>query len=469
MGRAEIGSYRILRLLQEGGGGRVYLALDQRLNRRVALKFISVPRDREARQLVIAEGRALAQLNHRCIVQIFDVVEVRTYVILVMEYVPGTDLADLLERTQLDLLSVLQLALDLGAALATAHHSGIVHRDLKPENVLLAPTGHIKLTDFGIAGAQSTAVESEGQPDNVVMGSYFSMSPEHVRGEAVDQRSDLFALGLLIYRLLAGRHPFVDDDNQHIALEDVVCKPHVPMCQLDKNVSRRLSELVDGLLQKDPRDRPKSALGVRQEVLAILRELPITRGKPLARFMVGAARAEDAVETTVDLPADLGRGARSHLLPTGQWGLWARTSFSDWQRPLLLCMTIGVLTLAIFGVNEWLQPGVVEVSVRRPEVMFESAGPLVPNANQLSEILERAIAWQGNVSLSPAEGSDVLDLQVNCNEHICGMLLRRECANQTISRYTTLLPGAPYAAWQASIKAALQYLFEQHESWTPGQ
>jgi len=447
----------------------VYVALDQRLNRRVALKFISVPRDREARQLVIAEARALAKLNHRCIVQIFDVVEVRAYIILVMEYVPGTDLADLLQRTQLDLLSVLQLALDLGAALATAHHAGIVHRDLKPENVLLAPTGHIKLTDFGIASAQSADVEGEGKLDPVVAGSYSSMSPEHVRGEAVDQRSDLFALGLLMYRLVAGRHPFVDDDHQQITLEDVIFKAHVPLCELDRNVSRRFSELVDELLQKDPRDRPKSALGVRQEVLAIMRELPLTRGKPLARFMVGVARAEDAIETTVDLPAGVGRGARSHLLSSGEWGPWARSPFSDWQRPLLPFMAVGVLILAIFGADQWLQSDVVEVSVRRPEVMLETAGLLAPNANQLKELLERAIAWQGNVLLSSGPGNEVLDLQVNCNEHICGMLLRRESANQTLSSYTTLLPGAPHAAWQASIRKALKYLFEQHESWTPGQ
>jgi tRNA A-37 threonylcarbamoyl transferase component Bud32 len=469
VGRAEIGPYRILRLLQEGGGGRVYVALDQRLNRRVALKFISVPRDQEARQLVIAEARALAKLNHRCIVQIFDVVEVSAYIILVMEYVPGTDLADLLERTQLDLLSVLQLALDLGAALATAHHSGIVHRDLKPENVLLAPTGHIKLTDFGIASAQSTEVENEGQRNHVVAGSYSSMSPEHVRGEAVDQRSDLFALGVLIYRLVAGRHPFVDHDNQQIAVEDVLLKTHTSLCQSDNTTSARLSELVDELLQKDPRNRPKSALGVRQEVLAVLRELPLTRGKPLARFMVGVARAEDAIETVVDLPAGVGRGARSHLLSSGEWGPWARSSFSDWQRPLQLFMATGVLILAIFGAEKWLQSDVVEVSVRRPQVMLDSSGLLAPNANQLKELLERAIAWQGNVLLSSAPAKEVLDLQVNCNEHICGLLLRRESANQTISSYTTLLPGAPHAAWQASIEKALKYLFEQHESWTPGQ
>ena len=132
-------------------------------------------------------------------------------------------------------------------------------------------------------------------------------------------------------------------------------------------------------------------------------------------------------------------------------------------------MMTGVLILAIFGAEKWLQSDVVEVSVRRPEVMLDSSGPLAPNVNQLKELLERAIAWQGNVLLSSGPAKEVLDLQVNCNEHICGMLLRRESANQTISSYITLLPGAPHAAWQASIEKALKYLFEHHESWTPGE
>jgi tRNA A-37 threonylcarbamoyl transferase component Bud32 len=459
--RAEIGPYRILRLLKEGGEGRVYVALDQRLNRRVALKFISVPQDREARDLVVTQARALARLNHRCIVQIFDIVEVQAYIILVMEYVPGTDLQDLCERVQLDLLAVLQLALDLGAALAAAHLCSIVHRDIKPGNVLLAPTGHIKLTDFGISVAsQEQQAGSEVTDLKTVAGSHFSMSPEHARGEPVDQRSDLFALGLLIYRMVAGRHPFAEADNGVITLREIIFKQQVPLLELDPNTSPRLSELVDSLLQKDARERPKSALAVRQEVLAILRELPLTRGKPLARFMPGSARMEDAIETSVDLPANLGRGARSHLLALGAWGPWATSPFLAWRRPLQIFMTVALLILSIFALDEWIRSGVTAVSVRRPEVLLEGVGALAPDANQLRELLERAVDRQDNVLLSTEPGEQALQMQVNCNEHICGLLLRRGTTQQSPASYTTLLPGAPYAAWQASIQQALAKLFK---------
>ena len=131
----------------------MYVAHDQRLNRRVALKLIAVPDEREARGKVIDEARLLAAINHRFIVQIFDVVEVRSHIVLVMEYVPGVDLEQLIEEASLDLLAISQLGMDVCAALAAAHQSRIVHRDLKPANVLIDRAGRIKLTDFGIANS----------------------------------------------------------------------------------------------------------------------------------------------------------------------------------------------------------------------------------------------------------------------------------------------------------------------------
>jgi hypothetical protein len=458
--RAEIGPYRILRLLKEGGGGRVYVALDQRLNRRVALKFISKPQAGEAREILISEARALASLNHRCIVQIFDVVEVRAYIILVMEYVPGTDLDDLSNRVQLDSLAVLQLALDLGAALTAAHQKGIVHRDVKPANVLLAPTGHIKLTDFGISSTATIVAEDRTlAAEKKIAGSYLSMSPEHVSGGQVDQRSDLFALGLLLYRMSAGRHPLAGE-NGLITVQQILYKQQLPLQDLNHATLPRFSDLVEQLLRKDARERPKSALVVRQEALAILRELPLTRGKPLARFMAGAARTEDAVETTVKLPTNVGRAARSHLLTTGEWGPWAAVPLFAWHRPALILVSLSLLMLGVFGLELWQQSRVTEVSVRGPAVMLEANGRLAPDANQLRGLLERAVERQENTVLGADSGAEVLELQVNCNAHICGLLLRREGTEEMLSGYATLLPGAPYAAWQASINTVLAELFK---------
>jgi serine/threonine protein kinase len=460
--RAEIGPYRILRLLKEGGGGKVYVALDQRLNRRVALKFISVPAEREARDLIVAEARALARLNHRCIVQIFDVVEVQDFIILVMEYVSGTDLEDLCKQVQLDQLAALQLALDLGAALAAAHHSGIVHRDLKPGNVLLAPDGHIKLADFGIASISCSASEApEPSLDQPIPGSYLSISPEQGRGEPVDQRSDLFALGLLIYRALAGRHPFAGPNGSLLDVQQIYSAQGTSISELVPDILPRFSALVDSLLQRDARNRPRSALVVRQEALAILRELPLTRGKPLARFMPGTARSEDAIETTLDLPANLGRGARSHLLSAGEWGPWASSALLFGRRSALLFLSLSALILSILGLDAWLESRQITVNLRRPEVLLEAMGSLAPEANQLRELLERAVDQQDNVILNKGLDGDALEMKVSCNEYICGLLLRRHGSEETFSSYRSLLPGAPHAAWQASIQGSLAELFEQ--------
>lgn len=139
-------------------------------------------------------------------------------------------------------------------------------------------------------------------------------------------------------------------------------------------------------------------------MLAILRELPLTRGKPLARFMPGTARREDAVETSIDLPANLGRGARSHLLSTGEWGPWASSRLLPGQRPALLFLILSVFILGALGLDAWLQSRVIAVSLRRPEVMLEAIGTLAPDVNQLSELLEQAVEKQANVVHSAGPG-----------------------------------------------------------------
>ena len=150
----ELGPYRVLRLLKAGGEGAVYAAEDRRLGRRVAIKLRPLPDGLEARRAVIAEAEVLATLSHPHIVQLYDVVETDGAVALVMEYVDGSDLEELIASTRLDLESVLQLALDLCSALASAHGKGVIHGDLKPANVLVDITGRIKLTDFGVAFRQ---------------------------------------------------------------------------------------------------------------------------------------------------------------------------------------------------------------------------------------------------------------------------------------------------------------------------
>ena len=460
MRRAEIGPYRILRLVKRGGGGSVYSAHDQRLNRRVALKLMRMPRDRSQRELVIAEAHRLASLNHRAIVQIFDVVETRAHLALVMEYVPGTDLGALLSRLNLRWPIGLQLSLDLCAALAACHQSGIVHRDLKPANVLLNPQGRVKLTDFGISLALRESGLRETTLEPVVPGSLLAMSPEHASGAPVDERSDLFSLGLMLYRLLSGKHPFADADNELVLLQQVTHGSHRPLVERVPDLPMGVSAVVDTLLEKDPRQRPASAQAVRQQILTILRDLPLSRTNVLGEIVAGRSREEDEVETELELPENFSRGVRSRLLPAEEWGPWALNMDGVLSRILLAIGGLCLLLLVVFGLSRIGLGGSRAVLINPPLVLGASAGNPLPDGDLLRAWLSQAVAEIGDLQLGTANNADRLSLQVNCNPYLCGLLLTRTGPGGNRVDYRTLLPDAPEPAWRALLDESLRSVYE---------
>jgi len=459
MSRTEIGPYRLLRLVKEGGGGTVYAATDLRLNRRVALKFISVPRDRDARDRVIAEARSLAAVNHRSIVQIFDVVEVKSHIVLVMEYVPGLDLEELLGRRQVDLVSVLYLGLDICAALAAAHEAGLVHRDLKPANILLQPNGRTKLTDFGIASAMLPVPDAGTEHKHPVAGSYSCMSPEHAGGLPVDQRSDLFALGILLYRLLADRHPFAAAGDELPTLQRLKDAEHQSLLESAADVPVLLSELVDQLLQKNPQARPSSAQAVRQKIMFILRGMPVTRGTPLSSLLAEMARLEEPIATRIKLPAGVSRGARSHLLPTRDWGPWAVNMRSALVRSGLVVVATIVLTGVAYGLNEWWQANNVGVGLRPPVMRVSEGTAMTPQSEQLMHYLRTAIEQHPRLRVRAEPVQIVLSMLVQCNPHVCGLLLTRTGNTGSHSDYQALLPGAAEELWEEGVNQSVEKLF----------
>jgi serine/threonine-protein kinase len=268
----KIGPYRVLQRLGVGGMGEVFLAHDERLDRRVAIKRIrpdgkTSPGQRERFR---REARVAARLNHPAIVQVYDVLEESEHVEhIVMEYVEGTTLRALAAQGLLDLPRALRIAREIADGLDTAHHEGIVHRDLKAENVLVTRTGHAKISDFGIAKQLLTGGEPELTQGNVVLGTYRTMSPEQARGEAVDHRSDLFSLGVLLYEILTGRSPF-EAENPLATLNRILFHAPVPVRTLRPEVPEEISSLVDQLLQKDPFLRPRTAGEVRWHLDALL-------------------------------------------------------------------------------------------------------------------------------------------------------------------------------------------------------
>ncbi len=259
-----IGPYRVERELGSGGMGVVYLAFDERLRRNVAIKSIHPNKDvsSKRRERLIREARAVAQLTHPSIAQIYDILSVDGRDFIVMEYVEGRTLTRLLSAAPLELQEAVDISRQIAEGLHAAHAHGIVHRDLKPENIMLTTSGHVKILDFGLAKNLDPALDDVSlTADGVVLGTSSAMSPEQAEGRPVDQRSDLFALGSLMYTMVTGKHPFQGGTPLQ-TMQKIVRHRPPPASRLNRNVPEELALLIENLLEKDPAERPSSALEV---------------------------------------------------------------------------------------------------------------------------------------------------------------------------------------------------------------
>src|SRR5436305_5634330 len=261
-----IGPDRVLKPLGAGGVGEGFLRYDERLERKVAIKRIrsGTGVTPERRERFRREARMAAKLNHPAIVQIYDVLTEGDESYIVMEHVEGTNLRRLLDDGPLPVEEVVALARDVAEGLAEAHRQGIVHRDLKSENVLVTPEGRAKIADFGIAKRVLAGTDGDSlTADGRVLGTFRTMSPEQARGEAVDFRSDLFSLGVLLYEAMTGQSPFAAE-NELAMLSRIVRDRQTPVRKVRPEIPEELSVLVDHLLEKDPLRRPRSAREVAQ-------------------------------------------------------------------------------------------------------------------------------------------------------------------------------------------------------------
>lgn len=259
-----LGPYRVIRPLGSGGMGLVFLGVDPKLRRKVALKVIH-PREAarpDARERFLREARALAAVKNDHIVTIYQVDEAEGIPYLALEYLQGSTLEKYLKSgPPLTMPQLVHVARQVAAGLAAAHEHNVIHRDIKPENIWLeAPEGRVKLIDFGLA--RPPAAASQGP----VFGTPSYMSPEQARGGEVDARSDLFSLGSVLYRLISGAPPFTGENAFAVVLA-MTQHPHAPL--RNPHAPEALTRLVDALLAKDPRHRPASARDVAKELRRI--------------------------------------------------------------------------------------------------------------------------------------------------------------------------------------------------------
>ncbi|HEX7830988.1 MAG TPA: serine/threonine-protein kinase, partial [Thermoanaerobaculia bacterium] len=255
-----LGPYSIVSLIGAGGMGEVYLADDERLGRRVAIKIVpeSVSRDQEAKGRLLREARAIAALDHPNVCAIYEVGEYQERPYLVMQYIEGETLFDRLQRSQMQLNEILDVTLQICDALDDAHGRGIIHRDIKPMNLILTPRGQVKVLDFGLARflepSDTSSPEALKSRTGIVTGTAPYMSPEQLRGSIVDARTDIFSLGVVLYEMATRRRPF-DRPNTAATITAILFEDPPP---LGGTSHAALTPIIRRALRKDPADRYES-------------------------------------------------------------------------------------------------------------------------------------------------------------------------------------------------------------------
>jgi eukaryotic-like serine/threonine-protein kinase len=339
-----IGHYRIESLIGAGGMGEVYLARDELLGRKVALKFLPEHLTAEAtkRNRLEHEARTASALNHPNILTVHEIgVDGRRHFIAT-EFIEGETLRAVLARGKLNLRKALDIALQVGSALAAAHRSGVLHRDIKPENVMLRPDGYVKVLDFGLAKLTEQQPSSDNHElgkaavlqtrPGLVLGTARYMSPEQARGQTVDAHTDIWSFGVVLFEMLTGRPPFEGKTPSECIA--AVLKREPPLLALKaQQVPARAEQIVRKALRKDKEERYQSV----EEMLADLRRLKevsesITSGCdwrglskytehkaiPKSRSLMRLTRCDSLNRDVCEIAADAERDQRKETHPHSQ-------------------------------------------------------------------------------------------------------------------------------------------------------
>ena len=342
--------YEVEEELGRGGMGVVYRARDTKLGRQVALKVLppDLTGDEERKDRFKREARLAARLTHPAIAQIYDVDEGPDGIFMAMELVEGRTVRSLIQARELDLLGAVEIAIQVAGGLQSAHEAGIVHRDIKPENLIVTPDGHAKILDFGLAKLLEAPKQGAQSPDGIsnmetlaktqagfVLGTLRYMSPEQARGQAVDSRSDIFSLGIVLYEMVTGSLPFSGasplDTLHAIAFEETR-----PITALRPNLPPSLQRVVSRCLRKRASDRYADAKELAADLKTVQREV------------------ESGISSKAPFAARLQESWRS---------LQERT-IGEWLLPALIVVAIVVVVVALyFRSGGGIGPGVVSLVI----------------------------------------------------------------------------------------------------------
>jgi serine/threonine protein kinase/TolB-like protein len=454
-GRA-LGHYRIERQIGRGGMGEIYLAVDTRLDRPVALKLLPVSfiRDTERVARFRREARAVSLLNHPNIVTIYAIGEAEGLRFIVTEYVEGATLRQMLSRGRLTLERALDIAGQVAGALVAAHEAGIIHRDIKPENVMIRADGYVKVLDFGLAKV-SESVEGGGSSSDadsptvitlntspgLVIGTLTYMSPEQARGLEVDARTDVWSLGVVLYEMIAGETPFAGETpSDCIAL--ILQKEPLPLTRCAPDVPAELERIVTKALQKDREERYQTikdlaidlkSLRQRAEFEAEMRRSGKTEARASAETATGhgqainataAIQGEATAEASVVYPANsaeyIVHGIRRHRLLASVIALLIFASAA-----------VGLgLYLRAAGTNSAIDSIAVLPFVNQnndPEMEYRSDGLTESLINSLAQLPNLRVIARSSVFRYKGRGADPLEVarELNVSAVLTGRIVQR--------------------------------------------
>ena len=397
-----VGQYQILEKLGRGGMGVVYTALDTRLDRTVALKFLPphMSADEDAKQRFIQEAKAASALDHANICTIHDIAETENgELYIVMAYYEGQTLKYRLENEELDVEGALDVARQLARALERAHEAGIIHRDLKPANVMVTDRGEVKLLDFGLAKLTS-GLDLTAQGSTLGTAAY--MSPEQARGEVVDERTDIWSFGVLLYEMLAGRKPFQGDYDQAL-MYAILNEDPPPLASINSEIDSTVADITTRCLEKNRDNR----FGTMSELLDSLDTNSGETGAESSAKQVSAFRISPTV-----------LGAVALILLVVIVGSYFALRPSDQQETVASENVIAVFPFVVRGAPdlEYLGEGMVDLITEKLDGVGDVRA-LDPRA-VLSLINKKSI------DVSDPEAASGVARQLGAGRYVSGNLLK---------------------------------------------
>ncbi|MDA2935310.1 protein kinase, partial [Acidobacteria bacterium AH-259-D05] len=333
-----ISHYKVLEKIGQGGMGEVFLAQDTTLDRKVAMKFLpeQMLQNPTARKRFLREAKSAAALNHPYICKIYEVGESEGKSFISMEYIQGETLQEQLAKGPLPLKDALRTSVEIAEALEGAHKSNIVHRDLKPSNIMLTPEGHVKVMDFGLAkritrveGQDEEEITTKLTKDDSILGTVPYMSPEQLRGQEVDARSDIFSFGVALYEMLTGVHPFKKSGHMETA-HAVLSETAPPLSRYTEDIPLLLQHTVKKMLAKEPSQRYQLIHDVRTDLSELMDDIVVSS--------TNRSETDSVVRTPRELATAEGQRSWRRMVP------W-----------LVVCTVLSAV-VASFGVWSVLRP-----------------------------------------------------------------------------------------------------------------